>query len=48
MVETIQKAANTGKIDDGEIFVLPGKGAFSLRAGMKGEVAILEARFTDC
>ncbi|MDY6879882.1 MAG: P-II family nitrogen regulator [Thermodesulfobacteriota bacterium] len=40
VVETIQKAANTGKIGDGKIFVLPVEDAIRVRTGERGEDAI--------
>ena len=40
VVETIQKAANTGKIGDGKIFVLPVETAIRVRTGEKGKDAI--------
>jgi len=40
VVETIQKAANTGKIGDGKIFVFPVEDAIRVRTGEKGEDAI--------
>lgn len=39
-VEAIQKAANTGKIGDGKIFVLPVEEALRIRTGETGEKAI--------
>ena len=40
MMETILKAAYTGKIGDGKIFVLPIEGVIRVRTGEKGEDAI--------
>ncbi|MEE4353518.1 MAG: P-II family nitrogen regulator [Desulfatiglans sp.] len=40
VVETIQKAANTGKIGDGKIFVFPVEDAIRVRTGERGEDAI--------
>ena len=40
VIETIQKAANTGKIGDGKIFVLPVEEAIRVRTGEKGKDAI--------
>ena len=40
VVETIQKAANTGKIGDGKIFVLPVEEAIRVRTNEKGSDAI--------
>jgi len=40
IAETIQNAANTGKIGDGKIFVTPVEGAVRVRTGEKGEDAI--------
>lgn len=40
IVETIMKAANTGKIGDGKIFVLPVEEVVRVRTGEKGEEAI--------
>lgn len=39
-VETISKAARTGKIGDGKIFVMPIEEAIRIRTGEKGESAI--------
>ena len=38
--EKIQSAANTGKIGDGKIFIVPVEGAIRVRTGEKGEDAI--------
>jgi nitrogen regulatory protein P-II 1 len=40
VVEAIASSANTGKIGDGKIFVLPVKEAVRIRTGEKGEHAI--------
>ena len=40
VVETIQKAANTGKIGDGKIFVLPVEQVVRVRTGETGRDAI--------
>jgi len=40
VVEAIASAANTGKIGDGKIFVLPVNEAVRIRTGEKGEHAI--------
>ncbi len=40
VAETIQKAANTGKIGDGKIFVLPVQEAIRVRTGERGEDAL--------
>ncbi|MBA3037309.1 MAG: P-II family nitrogen regulator [Desulfobacterium sp.] len=40
VVETIIKAANTGKLGDGKIFVIPIEGAVRVRTGEKGKDAI--------
>jgi nitrogen regulatory protein PII len=40
VVETIQKAANTGKIGDGKIFVLPVEQVVRVRTGETGKDAI--------
>ena len=40
VVETIQKAANTGKIGDGKIFVFPMEDAIRVRTGEKGDDAV--------
>ena len=40
VVETIQKAAYTGKLGDGKIFVLPIEGAVRVRTGETGQTAI--------
>ena len=40
VMETIQKAAYTGKIGDGKIFILPMEEVIRVRTGEKGEDAI--------
>jgi len=40
VIETIQKAAHTGKIGDGKIFVLPVEEALRIRTGERGEEAL--------
>jgi nitrogen regulatory protein P-II 2 len=40
VVEAIQKAANTGKIGDGKIFVSPVEQVVRIRTGESGEAAI--------
>ena len=40
VVETIQNAANTGKIGDGKIFVFPVEQAVRVRTGEKGRDAL--------
>ena len=40
VVETITKAAKTGKIGDGKIFVLPVEEAVRIRTGERGEGAL--------
>jgi len=40
VVETIAKAAKTGKIGDGKIFVLPVEEAVRIRTGERGEGAL--------
>ena len=40
VVEAIRKAANTGKIGDGKIFVVPVEQAYRVRTGEKGKDAI--------
>ncbi|MEK6197076.1 MAG: P-II family nitrogen regulator [Desulfobacterales bacterium] len=40
IVETIRNAANTGKIGDGKIFVLPVEEVVRVRTGEKGKEAI--------
>jgi nitrogen regulatory protein P-II 1 len=40
VVETIAKAAKTGKIGDGKIFVIPVDEAVRIRTGEKGEGAL--------
>jgi len=40
VVDSITKAANTGKIGDGKIFVLPVEEAIRVRTGERGEDAI--------
>lgn len=40
VVETIQNAANTGKIGDGKIFVFPVETAVRVRTGERGKDAI--------
>lgn len=39
-IESISKAANTGKIGDGKIFVLPLEQAIRIRTGESGDEAI--------
>jgi len=40
VVEVIQKAANTGRIGDGKIFVTPVLAAVRIRTGERGEDAL--------
>jgi nitrogen regulatory protein P-II 1 len=40
VIDTIIKAANTGKIGDGKIFVLPVEDVIRVRTGEKGKEAI--------
>ena len=40
VVETIQKAANTGKIGDGKIFVTPVEQVIRIRTGEENEAAV--------
>ena len=40
VVETISKAANTGKIGDGKIFILPVETAIRVRTGERGPDAL--------
>jgi nitrogen regulatory protein P-II 1 len=40
LIETIRQAANTGKIGDGKIFVLPVEEVIRVRTGEKGTEAI--------
>jgi nitrogen regulatory protein P-II 1 len=40
VVETIAKAAKTGKIGDGKIFVIPVEEAVRIRTGERGEGAL--------
>jgi nitrogen regulatory protein P-II 1 len=40
VTEAIQSAANTGRIGDGKIFVLPVEEAIRIRTGERGEEAI--------
>ena len=40
VVETIRKAANTGKLGDGKIFILPVEEAIRVRTGETGNDAI--------
>jgi nitrogen regulatory protein P-II 1 len=40
VVSIIQKAANTGNIGDGKIFILPVEEAIRVRTGERGDVAI--------
>lgn len=40
VVETIAKAANTGKIGDGKIFILPVETAIRVRTGERGPDAL--------
>lgn len=39
-IQAIQKAANTGKIGDGKIFVIPIENVVRIRTGEEGESAI--------
>ena len=40
VIESITKAANTGKIGDGKIFVLPVEDAVRIRTGEHGDTAV--------
>jgi nitrogen regulatory protein P-II 1 len=40
VVETVRRAANTNKIGDGKIFVLPVESAIRVRTGERGKEAI--------
>ena len=40
VIETVRNAANTGKIGDGKIFVLPVEDVIRVRTGEKGKEAI--------
>jgi nitrogen regulatory protein P-II 1 len=40
VIEVIEKAAKTGKIGDGKLFVLPVEEAVRIRTGEKGEQAL--------
>jgi nitrogen regulatory protein P-II 2 len=40
VIEAIKKAANTGKIGDGKIFVLPVEQAIRIRTGESGDEAL--------
>ena len=40
VVSTIQKAANTGNIGDGKIFIIPVDDAIRVRTGERGEAAV--------
>jgi nitrogen regulatory protein P-II 1 len=40
VIETIRKAANTGKIGDGKIFIMPMEEVVRVRTGERGEEAI--------
>ncbi|MEB4591021.1 P-II family nitrogen regulator [Candidatus Thiothrix sp. Deng01] len=40
VIETVQKAAHTGKIGDGKIFVLPVEQAIRIRTGESGRDAV--------
>jgi nitrogen regulatory protein PII len=40
VIETIQTAANTGKLGDGKIFVMPVEQAVRVRTGETGQDAI--------
>jgi len=39
-IEAIQTAANTGRIGDGKIFILPVEGAIRIRTGESGDEAL--------
>ncbi|KAF0186830.1 MAG: nitrogen regulatory protein P-II 2 [Hyphomonadaceae bacterium] len=41
LVELVAAAANTGKIGDGKVFVLPVEAALRIRTGETGDVAII-------
>lgn len=41
LVELVAAAANTGKIGDGKVFVLPVESALRIRTGETGDVAII-------
>ena len=40
VIEAVQKAANTGKIGDGKIFVMPVEQAIRIRTGESGSGAV--------
>jgi nitrogen regulatory protein P-II 1 len=40
VIETILKAANTGRIGDGKLFVVPVEDAIRIRTGERGEAAL--------
>ena len=40
VVETIMKSAQTGKIGDGKIFVMPVEQAYRIRTGEKGDMVL--------
>jgi nitrogen regulatory protein P-II 1 len=40
VVETLREAANTGRIGDGKIFVIPIEEAVRIRTGERGEAAL--------
>ena len=40
VIEAVQKAANTGKIGDGKIFVMPVEQAIRIRTGESGSSAV--------
>jgi nitrogen regulatory protein PII len=39
-IEAIQKAAHTGKIGDGKIFVMPVEQVIRIRTGEQGQAAV--------
>ena len=45
VIDAIVSAANTGRIGDGKIFVLPMEEAIRIRTGERGSEAVLRARF---
>jgi len=41
LVELVAAAANTGKIGDGKVFVLPVESALRIRTGETGDIAVI-------
>lgn len=46
-VEAVQKAAQTGEVGDGRIFVIPVEDAVRIRTGERGDIALYNAEHED-